>query len=788
MGRKPRMFPKGRVTAPFSSSHLDDSSLHTIQWAKALLGPEYFPKIPQTCECQMHLPYLNQKPTLLPVTDQCFEIPQWPQAWPGTTLACSSSQDKALLLHSKNETGTITSLSQSFSHSPKAIMTPLPSLNQGPRARAMIISELIPWVQVSTSKISQDNMDPRVTTSLQCPDHPSVIRTGSSLQNNHYSTFTAICPPHPKYLNNFISSESGRVTAIARASSGPNFLTKAKTLPSLSQEYPVQGRGGFSLPKGEVFLPCDNQIPEASLTSSYKFKTTSKPSPYPDLQANHPSPSDPCASAQVPSSLKKQVANAPETGPREKALPHIKCKITKVPLSKNQAELAPQQDKLAKDRTTCSGLPGSDLSFTVPSILKHPSEFFQDSTHQDIPTLVPRICANVSLIPCQEPSKALSPDNRTERKLRPDAQEKPLLSPKHKEEAILDPICGLLSPNAPDCPPSPSVGLDHQLTVPSTPIPSESSHQTTIISSTDCHTNDILKPSSQGTPKLANDHCESVPLEPPHQDILQPAVDHQAESTGNSHPEMTLQVFHFQWKTKTRTNKESQETQIAPLLDKDLHANPTEEYKNSQSKPVTAPEHCKTPKQSSCPWPMLAPHPSPEALKSCDNMAKKALSTNHPDEAQSTKQNKIQTLQNTEATWCFNHIKPYIIDGKVVIPAITVKNIITSIPQEKIKKDISKQILLRRMKGATRRPGRRILSSYRVCLACASWIPNGCPHIPGTKYSGQALLLVIPRPLPGSEEEMGLKFVLHLPHIKKSSIRNITPTVCTQNPSSVSPP
>ncbi|XP_036599230.1 uncharacterized protein LOC118836002 [Trichosurus vulpecula] len=773
--------PARHATAPFSSNHLDDSLLHPVQWTKALLGPEYFPKNPLASECQMHLPYLNQKPTLLPVT----EVPHWPYPWGRTTatiLPCPGSQAKALL-HSKNEIGTTTSLSQSFSHHHKAILTPLPSLNQRPKAKAVILSELIPSVQVSPSKLHQSNIYPKVTTSLQCPDLHSMVKPGSSLQTNHSSTVTAICPPHPKYWNNFTSSECLRVTAIARASSGPNFLIKSKTLPS--------GIAGLSLPKGEVTLPCNNHVPEASLTSCYKSKTTSRSPLYPNVQDILPSHADRCTLAQVPSGLKRQVTNSPETAPWEKALPYIKCDITKVPVSNSQAKLAPQgishKDESAMVWAT------SDLSFMILSDIDHPSEFSLESDHQDIPPLVPSICANVPLIPCRESTKTVSQDYRSEVELSPGAQKPSLLSPKHQEEAVLDPIFRPISLMSSYYPAIPSLGLDHQMIAPPTPIHQilyepDSCHQTTVISSPDHHANDILDSNIQGTLKSADNHWEPVPLRPVQQDNLQPSICHQAKSTGDSSPQVTLQVFPFHCETKARTNKESQENEVAPLLDKDLHVDSIEESNNVRSRPVTALEHHKIPIQGLSLWPIPESHPRPEALTDCNSLANASLSTNHQHEAQSTNQHKVQTLQNTEATWYFNHIKPYTIEGKVVIPTITVKDIISSIPQEKIKKDIHKQVLLRRMKGATHRPGRRILSSYRVCLACASWIPNGCPHMQGTKYPGQVQLLAIPMPLPGSEVEMGMKFILQIPQAKKCSIFNITPTFCTLRPSCVSPP
>ncbi|XP_072471452.1 uncharacterized protein [Notamacropus eugenii] len=776
--------PAQRITAPFSSNHLDDSPLHPVQWTKALLGPEYFAKIPQA------LPYLNQKPTLLPVTDHRFEVPHWPYPWgraTTTTLVYPSSQAKALL-HSKNNAGTPASLSQNFSHHHKALMTPLPSLNQGPRARTMILPELIPWVQNSTSKLYQGNINSRVP-SLQCPDHHSMVRTGSCLQTNHYSTVTAICQPHPKYWNNFTSSECLKLTAIARTSSGPNFLTKSKALPSRDHGHSTQCIGGLSLPKGEVTLPFNKHVPEVSLIA-YKSKTTSRSSPYPDLQAIHPSHSDPYASTQVPSGLKKETTNSPETAPWDKALPYIQCDITKTPVCNSQAYLAPQSPSHQNEPIMAWATSG--LSSIIPSNPDHQSEFSLDPDHQDMPPLVPSISANVPWIPCQESTKTVSQGYESEVKLWPGAQKTSSLSPKHQEEATLDPMFRPMSPMNSDYSVIPSVSLDHQMIAPTSPIHQilsepDSSHQATVLSTPDHHINDTLDSNIQGTLKSADDHWEPVSVGPIHQDNLQPGVCHQAESPGDSSPQVPLQELPFHCETKTRTKKESQENQVAPLLDTNLPVDTIEESSNPQRRPATALEHPKTPIQGHGHWSIPVSPPRPETLTAWNSSAKAPLSVSHQHEVQSISQHKGQTLPNSEAAWHFNHIKPYTIEGKAVIPAITVKDIITSVPQDKIKKDIHKQILLHRMKGATRRPGRRILSSYRVCLACASWIPNGCPHTQGAKYAGQAQLLAIPMPLPGSEVEMGMKFILQMPQMKKCSILNITSTFCTQSPSHASP-
>ncbi|XP_012401495.1 uncharacterized protein LOC100929144 [Sarcophilus harrisii] len=122
-----------------------------------------------------------------------------------------------------------------------------------------------------------------------------------------------------------------------------------------------------------------------------------------------------------------------------------------------------------------------------------------------------------------------------------------------------------------------------------------------------------------------------------------------------------------------------------------------------------------------------------------------------------------QAINNRESSWCFNYIRPYIIKGGTV-HSRTVNSIISSIPQKEIKNDIRKQILLKRMKeSSNHRFGSHLCASYNVCVLCASWIPDGCPHV--DKMNGQTIaqLLAIPTPVPGSNTRMGIKFILQLP-------------------------
>ncbi|XP_072477573.1 uncharacterized protein [Notamacropus eugenii] len=128
-----------------------------------------------------------------------------------------------------------------------------------------------------------------------------------------------------------------------------------------------------------------------------------------------------------------------------------------------------------------------------------------------------------------------------------------------------------------------------------------------------------------------------------------------------------------------------------------------------------------------------------------------------------------QKKNNGKSTWFFRYFKSYT-TGRGNISNKIVNNIIGSIPKEKIKNDILKQILLRQIeKRPHSRPGPRLSCNYPICLICASWVPHGCIHTNMIKEYGRAKLVAIPMPVPGSKEEMGIKFVLQVPEKRLSS-------------------
>ncbi|XP_072469722.1 uncharacterized protein [Notamacropus eugenii] len=173
--------------------------------------------------------------------------------------------------------------------------------------------------------------------------------------------------------------------------------------------------------------------------------------------------------------------------------------------------------------------------------------------------------------------------------------------------------------------------------------------------------------------------------------------------------------------------------------------------------------------------PPVNPNHKPEIFQDLQTYATAPSSNHHLPKLPMTFYHKAMSKsitnpkprQSKQDPWCFKYIEPYTVN-RTTIPTEIIHTIINSIPQERIKNDISKQILLRRMKASsTLRSDQQISSSYPVCLICASWIPDDCPHVQRMKSSCEAQLLVIPTPLPSPKgEDIGVKFVLQTPQTK----------------------
>ncbi|XP_074048884.1 uncharacterized protein LOC141492316 [Macrotis lagotis] len=152
--------------------------------------------------------------------------------------------------------------------------------------------------------------------------------------------------------------------------------------------------------------------------------------------------------------------------------------------------------------------------------------------------------------------------------------------------------------------------------------------------------------------------------------------------------------------------------------------------------------------------------------KYCDQCTQSPMNHSYLKEAILNPNHSIQKVPNKKPTLDLVYLKPFIIEGGN-IPLKTVKHIINSIPQDKIIKDLHKQILLRKMRGCSHpKSGPYVSSSYKICLICASWIPSGCIHIKGTRDPHAATLVAIPTPIPGSELEIGIKLIFKTPQKK----------------------
>jgi hypothetical protein len=121
-----------------------------------------------------------------------------------------------------------------------------------------------------------------------------------------------------------------------------------------------------------------------------------------------------------------------------------------------------------------------------------------------------------------------------------------------------------------------------------------------------------------------------------------------------------------------------------------------------------------------------------------------------------------KTSLDNEIPWTLDYILPCIIRGGTV-PDDVVNKIINSISKTRIQRDLTRQILFRRMRGRPNpRPGPRLSSAYTVCLACASCIKSHCNHFTRRKDPRCATLFVIPTPQVTSEGKIEVKLVLIL--------------------------
>ncbi|KAM5154387.1 casein kinase II subunit alpha'-interacting protein [Callospermophilus lateralis] len=115
-----------------------------------------------------------------------------------------------------------------------------------------------------------------------------------------------------------------------------------------------------------------------------------------------------------------------------------------------------------------------------------------------------------------------------------------------------------------------------------------------------------------------------------------------------------------------------------------------------------------------------------------------------------------------EIPWTLDCSNPCIVKGGT-IPEQVLNKIVNSISKTRIQKDLSRQILFRRMRGKPNpRPGPRLSTMYTVCLVCASCIKSQCRHISGKRDPRSATLFAIPAPEANFEGKIKVKLVLIL--------------------------
>ncbi|CAO2632128.1 Casein kinase II subunit alpha'-interacting protein [Lemmus lemmus] len=131
----------------------------------------------------------------------------------------------------------------------------------------------------------------------------------------------------------------------------------------------------------------------------------------------------------------------------------------------------------------------------------------------------------------------------------------------------------------------------------------------------------------------------------------------------------------------------------------------------------------------------------------------------------------VKPEPENEVPWSLDYSHPCIIKGGT-LPVDVVNKIVNSISKSTIQKDLSRQILFRRMRGRPNpHPGPRLSSAYAVCLECASCINSQCNHLTGKKDPRCATLFVIPTPESSSDGKIHVKIVpiLSLPETSSSS-------------------
>uniref|UniRef100_A0A5F8G4A8 Uncharacterized LOC103099479 n=1 Tax=Monodelphis domestica TaxID=13616 RepID=A0A5F8G4A8_MONDO len=401
-------------------------------------------------------------------------------------------------------------------------------------------------------------------------------------------------------------------------------------------------------------------------------------------------------------------------------------------------------------------LPDSDLRWTkIPPDQEYQAKFPPDSNIYTEFSLGPNYPSNDDLVPDQRPKSLLSPIRKVKSSLDTEWQQR---------EAKMGPKSQVHFAS----------GLNHKVkfiqgTDHSIKYEQRSKQQDGISSCSNCQTRATPDPDKRAKIPLKLRNYPTFALDPTHWDTPSQNTNNQASTYSHPDHQSTLPLGNTQQVTSP-TPKQWIKASEAPKhctthfpllkdpdtfsLALDLQQISPLSSKHRQMNPPISDDQLDTPRD---PIPSHHDHDA-TALPQPDKQMKVLSVPKH----------QTQTTENKESSWYFNYIKPYIVEGGTVHKK-TMNNIISSIPQEEIKNDIRKQILLKRMKECTHFQDRtRLCSNYIVCILCASWIPHGCPHL--DKMNGEAIaqLLAIPTPVPGSDIRMGIKFILRLPPQKTS--------------------
>ncbi|XP_072477576.1 uncharacterized protein [Notamacropus eugenii] len=383
----------------------------------------------------------------------------------------------------------------------------------------------------------------------------------------------------------------------------------------------------------------------------------------------------------------------------------------------------------------------------------------------------------------------------------PDQESMDILILDHRSEAEEVPVCGALLPQIPDFQNENSTDCNDQ----ADDVPLLPSSDFEVVHPLNLDNEGEIPLRTNHQSKMTPDfhHRTEVTIDAPNQVILLPILDQDAITLDSDNCDKVLSFSQHQAilpLDNLKPKKPSSHSDNSEVISPNQNLRPVQLNTKAQTMAPAEPSY-QTPQQS-CHWaeiPLECKHRvthqrssshkliPPARLK---NLVKNHLDLDHQTETVPDCKHQIKRQpfmnnwsrtpsdcnhvtedgNNRELPWCLTYIKPYTIEGGNV-PHRTVNSIIRSIPQEKIKNDIYKQILLQHVSDCSDfENGLCLTSTYIVCLICASWIPYGCPHVQEIEDPYRAQLLSISSLLPGSKEEMSVKFVLQVPQLEAGSM------------------